>query len=160
MRPFVVLKYHSGSVWTRPATTPAEDEPRLENQSSADAYDVKVSPVVVDGETEYRFAWIPMLAREELLPLDGDIRPFESSLTKAISHSVVKRVLACRPPVTRWPILISYRDDSGRIYTTSCEIRVVRMPLELASIVLTHPDDPPTAYRTDWSSAQPVGERY
>src|SRR5690242_5930766 len=133
MRPFVVLKYYSGSVWTRSTPSAADDEPRLENQGPADAYDVKVSALAVDGEAEYSFARVPVLLRQDALPLDACIRPIDPPLAQAISRSIVKRVLAGGEPTTRWPVRISYQDDGGRAYATACEIRVVRMPLELAS---------------------------
>jgi len=136
MRPFVVLKYCSGSVWTRPPAARRTSDARLENASPADAYDVTVSSITVDDGNDYRFVKVPALPREEALPLERCIQPTEPSLTQAISRSVVNRVLAGHHPVMRWPVRISYRDDAGRAYATCCEIRVIRLPLEIGSAVV------------------------
>jgi hypothetical protein len=35
-----------------------------------------------------------------------------------------------------WTVRISYRNDAGDAYETCCEIRVVRLPLEIRSAVI------------------------
>jgi hypothetical protein len=157
MRPFVVLKFSSGSLWTNPACAHAiEHQPRLENESLVDAFEVDVSPVVVDGEAEFHFARLPALPGGADWPLDACIRPIEPTLAGAISRSVVKRVMNGDRPTARWPIQITYRDDEGREYVTVCEIRVVRMPLQLTTTIVSRGEEP----TADPSRAAPAAARY
>jgi hypothetical protein len=77
---------------------------------------------------------VAKLGPRQSLSLDSLIEPPAESLTKGISRYVVKRVLAGRRPVTRWPVRITYRGGLGEPYATCCEIRVVRLPLEISAV--------------------------
>ena len=52
----------------------------------------------------------------------------------------MKRILAGRPPVTRWPVRITYRNEPGKSYATCDVILVVRLPLEICSAVVPWPE--------------------
>lgn len=148
MRPFVTLKFSSGSLWTHPASAhAARHQPRLENESLVDAYEIDVAPVLVDGEAEFHFARLPALPGGADWPLDACIRPIEPTLAGAISRSVVKRVVKGRRPSGRWPIQISYRDDEGREYVTVCEIRIIRLPLELTTTIVSRGEETTLPFR-------------
>ena len=161
MRPLVLLRYRAENVWTRSANASTiDDPPRLENSSSVDAYDVSVSTLTLDPQQPCHFGRIPALHPHETVALVVCIQPPERSLTAAISKHVVEDVLAGRPPVTRWPVKISYRDDEGNSYATCCEIRVVRLPLEIEAAAMSSSAPGPTSTRTATPSpAPPVGAR-
>jgi hypothetical protein len=157
MRPFVVLTFSSGRLWTDPtAARAAEHQPRLENTSLVDAYEIDVSPLVVDGEAEFHFARLPALPGGADWPLDACIRPLEPTLAGAISRSIVKRVMDGSRPSGGWPIRITYCDDEGREYMTVCEIRIARMPLELTTTIVSR-GEAPTEYPF---RAAPAAARY
>ena len=149
MRPFVVLKFSSGSPWTRPASAhAAEHQPRLQNESLVDAYEIDVSPLLVDGEVEFHFARLPALPGGADWPLDACIRPINPTLAGAISRSVVKRVMKGERPSERWPVRITYYDDEGREYVTVCAIQIVRMPLELTTTIVSRGEEPTLPFRS------------
>lgn len=158
MRPFVVLRYRLEHVWTRPASARSAPPPHLENSSPVDAYDIAISSLAVDEDLRYHFARVPSLHPHETLPLDACMRPAEPSLAAAISRDVVEHVLVGRAPVTRWRVRISYRDEEGRPYATCCEIRVVRLPLEIEAAVIPCPEPAPTGDRRPVQSPAPLVE--
>ena len=136
MRPYVVLRYGSAEIWTRGPSAAVTDGPTLENLSSVVAYDVRVSDVVLDAKRRHRFEPIGPLGSHEARALEPTTSPEASSLTKAISRDVVAHILRGQPPITRWPVRITYRNEHGTTYATCCVILVVRLPLEICSAVV------------------------
>jgi hypothetical protein len=141
MRPYVILRYRFAEAWTRGPSAAIADGPTLENTSPITAYDVRISEIALDDESRYRFPIVGPLRSHEARPLEPGAPPQASSLTKVISRDVVRRVLAGQPPVTKWPVRITYRSELGHAYVTCCEIRVVRLPLEICSAVVRCPHD-------------------
>jgi hypothetical protein len=140
MRPYVVLRYCSAEAWTRGPSAAVADGPALENASSEVAYDVRISDLVLDGEPLYHFKEVGPLGSRERRDLEPGVPAQTCSLTKIISRDVVKHILAGEPPVTRWPLRITYRNEHGQGYATCCVILVVRLPLELCSAVVPCPE--------------------
>jgi hypothetical protein len=138
MRPFVWVRYDASDAWTwsPAATLPAPCGPQLENVTSAPAYDVQISELALDDDTRYRFEPVETLQPGEAKPLEWLTQAEPGSLTKAISRHVVDRVLSGRSPAPCWPIRIAYRSRHGREYETRCEIRILRMPLGISSIIV------------------------
>jgi hypothetical protein len=138
MRPFVWVRYDAFDAWTwsHRATPPAPCGPQLENATSATAYDVHISELALDEKTRYQFEAVDVLQPGEARPLESLIQAKPESLTKAISRHVVDRVLSGQSPAPCWPIRIAYRSRRGREYETRCEIRVLRMPLGISSIIV------------------------
>ena len=137
MRPYVVLRYCSAEAWTRGPSAALADGPTLENASSVVAYDVRISDLVLDGGRLYHFEAVgPPLGSHEKRDLEPGVRPQACSLTKMISREVVKRILGGQPPITRWPLRITYRSEHGKTYVTCCVILVVRLPLEICATVV------------------------
>lgn len=147
MRPLVALRYRAENAWSRPAPAATEEPPQLENSGPVDAYDVSVSPLVVDDQRRCAFEHVSTLRQRETVTLKTCITPPAPSLGAVISRRVVDDVLAGRPPVTHWPVKVSYRDDEGRSYATWCEIRVVRLPLEIEAAVIPAPEPEATSAR-------------
>ena len=136
MRPYVVLRYCSAEAWTRGPSAAIADGPALENASSVAAYDVRISDLVLDGERLYHFKEVGPLGSHEKRDLEPGVRPETCSLTKTISREVVRRILGGQPPITRWPLRITYRSEQGEAYATRCVILVVRLPLEICYAVV------------------------
>jgi hypothetical protein len=142
MRPFVWVRYESSDawMWRRGRTAAAECGPQLENVTSAPAYDIDLSDLVLDDETRYRFERVESLQPGEARPLDSLLQPRAAPLTQIISRHIVARALAGRPPVSGWPVRIAYRSRHGRKYETRCEIRITRLPLGIASVIVANSD--------------------
>jgi hypothetical protein len=136
MRPYVVLRYCSAEVWTSGPSAAIADGPTLENASSVAAYDVRISDLALDGERLHHFEAVESLGSHEKRDLEPGVRPQACSLTKILSRDVVKRILSGQPPITRWPLRITYRNEHGKAYATCCVILVVRLPLEICSAVV------------------------
>jgi hypothetical protein len=136
MTPYVVLRYCSAATWTRGPSAAIADGPTLENASSAVAYDVRVSDLVLDGERLYHFEEVGPLGSHQKRDLEPGVPPQACSLTRVISRDVVRRILNGQPPITRWPLRITYRNEHGKAYATCCVILVVRLPLEICSAVV------------------------
>jgi hypothetical protein len=160
MRPLVVLRYRAANVRTEPsASIPAEDLLQLENVSDVDAFDISVSSIAIDPRHPHEFDPVPALPSHGSWLLG--ITPAAPSLAAAISRRVVADVLARRTPPTHWPVRIAYRDDDGRTYATACEIRVIRLPLTIAAVVVRDGERVPTAGRDPVRSREPAAaERY
>ncbi len=138
MRPFVWVRYESSDawMWRRGRAAAAECGPQIENVTSAPAYDIHLSDLTLDDETRYRFDRVEALQPGEARSLDSLLQPPDVSLTQIISRHIVGRTLAGRPPVSGWPMRIAYRSRRGREYETCCEIRITRLPLGIASVIV------------------------
>ncbi len=147
MRPFVWVRYDSSDAWTsrQSRTVAGGCGPQLENVTSAPAYDVHLSDLTLDDGTRFGFEPVDMLQPGEARPLDALIQPRAASLTQIISRHVVGRVLAGRPLLCGWPMRIAYRSRRGREYETWCEIRIARLPLGIASVIVGAADPRPGA---------------
>jgi hypothetical protein len=141
MRPFVWVRYESSDAWMwRRGRTASACGPQLENVTSAPAYDIHLSDLVLDGETRYQFERVESLQPGEARSLDSLLQPRAAPLTQIISRHIVERALAGRPPIARWPVRIAYRSRHGREYKTCCEIRITRLPLGIASVIVGNTD--------------------
>jgi len=140
MRPFVWVRYESSDawMWRRGRAAAAECGPQIENVTSAPAYDIHLSDLMLDEETRCRFERVDALQPGEARSLDSLLQP-RASLTQIISRHIVGRTLAGRPPIGGWPMRIAYRSRHGREYETCCEIRITRLPLGIASVIVGNP---------------------
>jgi hypothetical protein len=100
--------------------------PELKNETTIPFYDVHVSDLVLDADTSFHFDKIETLGPSQVLP----IAP-ANALTKAISNSIVKRMLSGEPPATAWPLQITWRWDEEQTMAAWWEIRVLSLPLEI-----------------------------
>jgi hypothetical protein len=122
-------------MWSQGLVPSPQSGPQLENATSAPAYDIHLSDLALDDRTRYRFESVAMLEPGEARPLESLIQP-AASFTKVISRHVVARVLAGQSPVSRWPMRIAYRSGHGREYETCCEIRILKLPLGISSVIV------------------------
>ncbi|MCU1385655.1 MAG: hypothetical protein JWL71_4352 [Acidobacteria bacterium] len=125
--PAVRLKYVSRGAWTAGVPVRTECGPELENETALPIYDVRVSDLVLDPDTSYRFDEIETLRPRQVVPIAPT-----NALTKAISRNIVKRMLSGDRPATAWSLQIRWRTEGGRTIEARWEIRVVRLPLEIA----------------------------
>ena len=123
----VSLKYVSRGAWTAGAPVRTECGPELENKTTLPLYDVHISDLVLDPDTPYHFDEIATLRPGQVVPLAPT-----NALTKAISRNIVERMLSGDPLATAWSLQITWRTDGGRTIEACWEIRVVRLPLEIA----------------------------
>jgi hypothetical protein len=136
MRPYVILRYCAAEAWSSAPCPGTADGPSLENASTATAYDVRTSTLTLACGDRYEFPAIDALGALETRELEPSSTRRTNDLTRVISRDVVRRVLAGQSPVMKWSVRITYRDEADVGFETCCEIRVVRLPLEIRSAVV------------------------
>lgn len=110
----------------------------IRNVGAEVARHIEIPELVVDERVRCRFRTFDDLDPGEeasvdpVFCLDADKGHLEhATLTGVISRSIVRHVLAGRPPKTAWSLRVSYEDDNGRRYALSVEIALVDFPLSL-----------------------------
>jgi hypothetical protein len=142
-RPLVVLEYVARDIWSPRAPACAAAPPVIHNTSAHDAWNIVLSDVLLDTEARCSFLPIPRLRGGEAQSLErvsydiivsGRVERYQTSLTAAVSKTVVRQFLAEREAVKNWRLTINYEDKRGYRYLTACELAVWELPLQLRSI--------------------------